>query len=233
MSSEPDYWIFTSYVLGALICALKAIYDFKASVPFNQTSKLRIWIHTLFFTSVILVVYVGLVNVLVGLAPQFEPPFVDIRSGRAEFENYRIIAPIIIAILFFGATQATIKLYGKDIHVYESLLQVFARFLAVPFEKQKILDELTNREIESLEDFHAEVFRDSMTFGIGQRRFDNEVARVKSSLDKSNDRIQYLEQLRTRGTSLGEAISKLEDDVDQQKQNYVYLHFQLPAQRAH
>ena len=177
MSSDPDYVILASYTLGAMICAFKAVQDFKARVPYNQTSKLRIFIHTLLFTSVILVVYVGLVKVLVGLAPQFQPPFLDITMGQADFEKHRIIAPIIIAILFFGATQASIRLAGKDIQVYESLLQVFVKFIAVPFEQEAVLRELTDKEIESLEDFHEQVFRRSKALGIGQQEYDSEIAR--------------------------------------------------------
>jgi hypothetical protein len=221
MSSNPDYVILASYTLGAIICAFKAAQDFKSRVPYNQTSKLRIFIHTLLFTSVVLVIYVGLVKVLVGLAPQFQSPFLDITTGQAEFEKHRIIAPIIIAVLFFGATQATIRLAGKDIQVYESLLQVFVKFIAVPFEQEAILRELTDKEIESLEDFHEQVFRRSKALGIGQQEHDSEIAIEKSGLEQSNDRIRYLEELRSGNISIDQAMSKLEETVDQRNQEYL------------
>ena len=89
---------------------------------------------------VVFVVYAGLVSILVGIDPSFEAPYITIAETKTSFKNYRILAPIIIAILYFGATQASITIAGKEIRIYEKVLPVFIGFLAIPINHDEIIE---------------------------------------------------------------------------------------------
>ena len=63
-----DIFLTISYLLGCAICCIMAVKDFKRNIPAYQNNKIRILLYTVLFMVVVLVVYIGLLDVLVGIS---------------------------------------------------------------------------------------------------------------------------------------------------------------------
>ena len=73
-----------------------------------------------------------------------------------ELQKFRIISPIILAILYFGASRASIKFGSRDICIYDRILSIFVSFLSIPVNQDKILRAIKDNQIDSLEEFYRQ-----------------------------------------------------------------------------
>lgn len=216
-----DYFLTISYLLGCIICCIMAVTDFKRNVPAYQTNGTRILIYASLFTLVVLVVYIGLLEVLVGVSPSTEPPYLKTTEGVNHFQEYRKIAPILLAILYFGASRASIKIGDRDFAFYEKLLQVFTSFLAIPVAKEVLMRELESKQIESLEEFCQRSAETSPNFVRNCSEGFEELGGHRQDLKQFHDRIAILEEMKKDNESVDVALNRIRKEEDSVRKSYL------------
>ena len=163
MEPEPSFLLTTSFYLGSMICILLAFHDFIRNVPPYQKNRFRIAILGTLFVIVVFSVYLGLLYIMVGLFPTTESPYVAIGGINKEFENFRLIAPILLSVMYFGSSKTCLRIAGKRYCLYYRLLEVFIGFLTTPLNQEEVSRVIQQNQVESLQSF------------------------LKNSIDKSND----------------------------------------------
>lgn len=216
-----DYFLIISYLLGCVICCIMAVTDFRRCVPVYQTNKTRVLIYTSLFTLVVLVVYIGLLEVLVGVSPSTEEPYIKTTQGANGFQEYRKIAPILLALLYFGASRASIKIGNRDFAFYDKLLQVFTSFLAIPVEKEVLIRELENKQIESLEEFCERSAETSPNFVSSCSEGFGELGSHRQNLKQYHDRISILEEMKKDNESADDALNRIRKEEDSVRKAYL------------
>ena len=211
----------TSYIFGCLICILLSVSDFQKNVPKYQTNKLRIITLNTFFVIVILLVYIGLLYILVGLTIIKEPPYISTISRNTEFEKFRLISPLLLSIIYFGASKSCLTIGGKDICVYDRILQVFINFLSIPFDQEELLPKIQKEKVKALQKFLREIDDKATIFGVKSSGKDSDLEKLQKDMDKETDRIEFLGDIQSRNEKIVEALEREKQKLDRATEIYL------------
>ncbi|MGB8427795.1 MAG: hypothetical protein WCD88_18560 [Desulfobacterales bacterium] len=219
--TEPSTLLIISFYLGSLIVVLLAFHDFRKNVPSYQKNHLRIAIVSTLFIIVVLVIYWGLLFVMVGLSINFRPPFVEIVGSNSEFANFRLIAPIILSIMYFGSTKACVRVAGKDICVYYRLLQVFTGFLTTPLDEKDISRVIKQNQVDVLQEFLKSSIDKAGDLGIRMPPGDFGLKGVKEDLRQAENGVSFLEDIKSRSETLDAALVRVKQGLDRIRESYL------------
>lgn len=216
-----NYLLLGSYCLGCLICILLSIFDFQRNVPPYQDNKIRIAIFTFLFVLVVLVIYIFLLYLLVGLYISDKFPFIYVTGDSAEFSRYRLISPILLSVLYFGASKACLPIGGKDICLYSVLLKVFVGFLTVPLDQEALLRIIKQKQVDSLESFHKQSIDKAKSLDIKIPEEGNTLSKIQNEINVLSERIDFLKDIQSRRESLSDALFRLEKHMDKIREDYL------------
>lgn len=221
MDTEPSALLIVSFYLGSLICVLLAFYDFRKNVPPYQKNHLRIALVSTLFILVVLVIYWGLLFVMVGLSIVVKPPFVEIVGSSTEFANFRLVAPILLSIMYFGSSKACVRIAGKDICLYYRLLQVFTGFLTTPLDHEDISRVIKQNQVEVLQGFLKSSIDKSRDLGIQMPPGDSGLKGVREELRQAESGVAFLEDIKDRNETLDMALFRVKQDLDRKRESYL------------
>ena len=221
MTPEPSFLLTTSFYLGSMICILLAFHDFIRNVPPYQKNRFRIAILGTLFVIVVFSVYLGLLYIMVGLFPTTESPYVAIGGINKEFENFRLIAPILLSVMYFGSSKTCLRIAGKDICLYYRLLQVFIGFLTTPLNQEEVSRVIQQNQVESLQSFLNNSINKSNDLSIHIPSGNFDLESIKKELHQAEDGVAFLEDIKSRKETIDIALSRIKQNIDKIRKGYL------------
>lgn len=221
VTSTTDIMLITSYFLGCLFCIILSVIDFRNHIPKSQLNNIRVIIHNVLFAIVILFFYVVFLHIIVGVTISYESPYIVTTTGSTDFKEYRIIAPILFAFFYFGASKTCIPIGGKEICLYDRTLQVFLNFLSITIDQKEINRQIKNKQVDVLQDFINKVDEKSSYFGLKGKYEKINLEKIKNDLDRESDRVKFLEDIKSKNENIIEALEKEKKKLNKVTENYM------------
>jgi len=213
--------LYLCFYCGAIICILFAFLDFKSHIPAYQKNIYWNYTVSVLFVFVVLLIYAGLCYIMVGIKIVEQFPFIGVIEKTATLESVRPIAPLILSLMYFSATKSTLKIMGKEICLYNRLLQVFIGFISHRLNSEEITGFIDKEnEIKSFQNFlkHSIEKKDHLQLEIppGNHNFNAEREKVQEIAHG----VALLEEIDRNGESLSLVLNRQKKTLDETQADY-------------
>ena len=138
--NPPNLLNYTCF-MGLLMLNFCCYFDFKRNIV-RPKSSLPFYSALFLFLFANSVIYMALLSFSVGI--EFDPQVLFYYGKATEYSGigfkYRHSAPLVVAVLYFGAGKAKFEFFGKEFSLYDNMIQLFRTMFPLSLGASKQLN---------------------------------------------------------------------------------------------